>query len=282
MKHITEHDGINNWINQHRRVLITDFQLQYRDKHDNFWANTKGRLGECPKIFRSYLDNYPSCRLHVIFDLTASSNPRIPYTPAIHIPDLHHICLERQTPSPRISVSNSQEIVEVLHVISIPPPHHSQCRECKGICQKRIRQGIKALTTDGASITEYGTFSTWGDPTSQTSDPISSQAQEWGWHRLPYKGSHPPARRGTERLPTEVWEEIDKEEALCTIHEIQYFPAQSDIRLIRTAIARFNLDETHIEVLRPQRQSDSKKRRTALENWSGSEEEDQDDQEYPY
>ena len=123
--------------------------------------------------------------------------------------------------------------MEVLQVISFPPPHHYQCLECKGLCQKPIRQGIKTLLTDRASIVEYGTFSTWGNPTSQTSDPISSQAQEWGWYHLPYKGSHPPARRGTERLPTEVWEAIDKEEAPYTIRHPTEMEGDRQIQLRR-------------------------------------------------
>ena len=151
---------------------------------------------------------------HAIFDLAATANPMIPYTPAIHIPDLHHICLERQTPSPTISITNSQEVTEEIYVISIPPLHHSKCLECKTICQQQIRQGLRALMPTGTSITEYGTFSTWGR--------ISLQAQERGWTHLPYRVQS-PITQATGRIPNEVWDTLDRDSALCTIHKIQYF-----------------------------------------------------------
>ena len=141
------HGTLSGWINQHRRVLITNFQLQYRDQYDQMWSNSYGHLNECPKVYRDYEDNHPTCRLHAIFDLAASSNPLIPYTPAIHTPDLYHICLERQTPSPRISITGPQEVTEVMYVVSIPPLHLSKCLECKSLCQRRIRQGVERRST---------------------------------------------------------------------------------------------------------------------------------------
>ena len=270
MLHIMEHSALSDWINQQRRVAITSFQLQYRDRYNQVWSETQGFLNECPKICWDYKDNQSTCRLYAIFDLAATTNPMIPYTPAIHIPDLHHVCLEKQTPSPTISVTNSQEITEELYVISIPPLHHSKCMECKTICLQRIRQGLRALMPTGAFITEYGTFSTWGSQIPLRSDPISLQAQSRGWTHLPSQ-TQTPMVQSTERIPNEVWDTLDRDNALCTIHKIRYFPTVSDRPLIQVAMVQLDLDHTQITLHRTRETPTHSRNRLFSTDSSGSE-----------
>ena len=270
MLHIMEHSALSEWINQQRRVAITNFQLQYRDRYNQVWSETQGFLNECPKICWDYKDNQSTCRLYAIFDLAATTNPMIPYTPAIHIPDLHHVCLEKQTPSPTISVTNSQEITEELYVISIPPLHHSKCMECKTICLQRIRQGLRALMPTGAFITEYGTFSTWGSQIPLRSDPISLQAQSRGWTHLPSQ-TQTPMVQSTERIPNEVWDTLDRDNALCTIHKIRYFPTVSDRPLIQVAMVQLDLDHTQITLHRTRETPTHSRNRLFSTDSSGSE-----------
>ena len=270
MLHIMEHSALSDWINQQRRVAITSFQLQYRDRYNQVWSETQGFLNECPKICWDYKDNQSTCRLYAIFDLAATTNPMIPYTPAIHIPDLHHVCLEKQTPSPTISVTNSQEITEELYVISVPPLHHSKCLECKIICQQRIRQGLQALMPTGAFITEYGTFSTWGSQIPLRSDPISLQAQSRGWTHLPSQ-TQTPMVQSTERIPNEVWDTLDRDNALCTIHKIRYFPTVSDRPLIQVAMVQLDLDHTQITLHRTRETPTHSRNRLFSTDSSGSE-----------
>ena len=56
--------------------------------------------------------------------------------------------------------------------------------------------------------------------------------------------------QATERIPNEVWDTLDRDSALCTIHKIRYFPTVSDQPLIQVAIVQLDLDHTQITLHR--------------------------------
>ena len=216
------HHEVGPWIENHKMVHIDDFILRYRDRDTDQWLVSTGKHWEKPRLMTDYYDDHPTYRMHAIFELKASNDPRLPNIPALHLPDLFHICILEPVPPPVWADHDQPEELDTIYIISIAPPHNVQCGECKSACKKRLQQGLKSLTTEEAQVTEYGTFSTWFVPDQDITIPVTSQARAWGWYHARAKRICPKATEGRSRVPNSVWLQLQKTDMLCTIHKIEY------------------------------------------------------------
>ena len=82
--------------------------------------------------------------------------------------------------------------------------------------------------------------------------------------------------QATERIPNEVWDTLDRDSALCTIHKIRYFPTISDRPLIQVAIVQLDLDHTQITLHRTREAPTYSRSRLFSMDSSDSEEAHQD------
>jgi hypothetical protein len=219
---VLRHPAIHRWADNKKMVLITQFSLRYRDARSDQWLASSGNSEEQPQLLLDGRDGFQMVRLHAVFSLRASTHPGLPHIRELHTPDRLHIC--HQEPSQPVNITTDLPMdTASLSIIVITPPHHIKCRDCKRTCVLRIRQCITHLDRQEATVEEYGTFSSWPNPTSPADTHLKEQAREWGWHynttRALYKGSI----AGHSPIPETLWGMTRTNDLLGTVFRITYY-----------------------------------------------------------